>query len=472
MSLSQTIAWDIQTGGSSANGGGFNTTAAGTDWSQSATPHTTFNGTTVTASNGSASASIVIAGYTVAATDVGNVVNVILGTSFTPGRYEIVSVATGTSTWNLDRPCTTAAGSGMTGNMGGCLDHLQTALTSAMVADNAAYVKSGTYVLTSALTLPAFGGVKYNTRAIGYSSTHGDQPQGATRPVFATSNSAINGLNANQNAGWRWENLIFDGSGTTKGLIGINMTGASAGDIFNCKITGFASQGILCTQVATIVQTEVTACAGTAGQGAIEASINIRVARCWIHDCARTGIFLSSPGAMAAGNVISNCTGAGSNGITVAYGVILLNNTVYAAAASGINYTDPAAQAYAISQGNLIVNCGAYGMNWSASLAWSLVPVFDYNAFYNNTSGSYHFQTASLHDVSLTGNPFTNAAGNDFTLNATAGAGAAARAMGAPGTVGGLSQSGYSDIGALQHQEVVSSGPVARSMVVQASGSY
>jgi hypothetical protein len=77
------------------------------------------------------------------------------------------------------------------------------------------------------------------------------------------------------------------------------------------------------------------------------------------------------------------------------------------------------------------------------------------NAFFGNTSGARNNITARPGDVTLSGNPFKNSAGNDFALNALAGA--ALKAAGIPGVlaVGGT---GYLDIGALQHQESSSGG--------------
>ena len=74
---------------------------------------------------------------------------------------------------------------------------------------------------------------------------------------------------------------------------------------------------------------------------------------------------------------------------------------------------------------NLIVNNGGYGLNQPTAQTHADFPWIDYNAFFNNTSGARNNINASPHDVTLTGDPFTNAAGNDFSLNNVAGAGAA-----------------------------------------------
>jgi hypothetical protein len=55
--------------------------------------------------------------------------------------------------------------------------------------------------------------------------------------------------------------------------------------------------------------------------------------------------------------------------------------------------------------------------------------------------------------VTLTGNPYTNSAGGDFTLNNTAGAGAACRAAGTPGALPGVTQTGKLDLGVFQHAD-------------------
>jgi hypothetical protein len=76
-------------------------------------------------------------------------------------------------------------------------------------------------------------------------------------------------------------------------------------------------------------------------------------------------------------------------------------------------------------------------------------------ATYNNTAGATSNITALIPGttlpIALSGDPFVNASGGNFALNNTAGAGAAARGAGTPGTFPGLSTTtGYPDIGAAQ----------------------
>ena len=57
------------------------------------------------------------------------------------------------------------------------------------------------------------------------------------------------------------------------------------------------------------------------------------------------------------------------------------------------------------------------------------------NAYYGNTSGARNNFPSLPGDVTLTGSPFTNPSGGDFTLNNTAGAGAACKGAGFPSSL-------------------------------------
>lgn len=109
MAISGYTDWDIRTGGSDTNGGGFNTNSAGTDYSQQTSAQLSLSdgvctgGTTLESTTG---------GFTAAM--VGNVVYLSSG----PGWYEITGY-TDTNTVTIDRNGPTD--SGMTVNVGGSL---------------------------------------------------------------------------------------------------------------------------------------------------------------------------------------------------------------------------------------------------------------------------------------------------------------------------------------------------------------
>ena len=162
----------------------------------------------------------------------------------------------------------------------------------------------------------------------------------------------------------------------------------------------------------------------------------------------------SSKPAAVIGCLVS---GAADDGILVdtAYPSLVAHCTSYGSVAgSGIKIT----HAY----GAHVTSCALTGNN-QYGLEVGTAPGTvseDYNAYYNNgvneTSGVTPNAAAAvhvgLHSVTLTGDPFTNAAGGDFSLDATAGEGAACRAAGFGALLDGVNI-GYPDIGALQHQD-------------------
>ena len=130
MAISNKAVFECRPGvGSDLNSGGYVSTGGGTDWTQQNAAQVTFNGTSVTASNGGAGATITLSGYTVLSTDVGNTLRVASGTNFVAGLFQITSVNTGANTWTLDRNVTSGAGSALVGRMGGALATLQQFIT-------------------------------------------------------------------------------------------------------------------------------------------------------------------------------------------------------------------------------------------------------------------------------------------------------------------------------------------------------
>jgi hypothetical protein len=103
---------------------------------------------------------------------------------------------------------------------------------------------------------------------------------------------------------------------------------------------------------------------------------------------------------------------------------------------------------------------GTYGVNFAYAASGTDLAIVsnDYNAYGSNTSGPRNGLSAGAHDVSLSADPFTNKAAGDYSLNTTAGGGAACRAAGYPGAFQGALTTGYLDIGAAQSQAAGGSG--------------
>lgn len=92
------------------------------------------------------------------------------------------------------------------------------------------------------------------------------------------------------------------------------------------------------------------------------------------------------------------------------------------------------------------------------------------NAFGANSSGARSGISAGENEITLTANPFTNDSGSnrDFSLNNTAGGGAACRAAGFPGAFVGATFVGYPDVGAVQHQDAGGGGKAIPSVGMRA----
>lgn len=448
MALSRTISWEVRTTGNDNNGGGFNTSSAGTDYSQQNSPHVTFNGLTISGAFSSGT-TILITGYVVSAADIGNILRITGGTNYTVGNYQINSVNTLTNTWSVDRNCSTVGALGMTGVMGGGFLTIAHGLAAISTGDQKVYVQSGTYNITAAL-LPNTSGGSDQTGLIGYITNHSTIPTGTSRPLVSTGSNAINGITFTTSPGWNLQNIRFDS--TSNGVIGLSTTSAVT-QVYNCKFSGFAT-GISSSAVNGYFYSVEVAGASTAG---VTLTASAQFVGCWIHDNTCVGITNSTTNSFLRliYCLISNCTGAGSDGILNSVEAAeYIGNTIYANGRDGIRSSNSAGMAAVIALNNIFSSNGGFGFNISTASTYNSAASINYNGYYNNTSGATNNLTIGPNSATLSQNPFTNAAGNDFSLNTTAGGGAALRNAGFPGSIAGLpTPLGYNDIGVYRHQD-------------------
>ena len=139
----------------------------------------------------------------------------------------------------------------------------------------------------------------------------------------------------------------------------------------------------------------------------------------------------------------NNTTQAGQGGLTVK-GSILYNsgsdNLYIAATTSVVDYA---------IYNNIFYGATGYNINFAtAGVEYIRDELIGYNAFGNASTANTNNLTARNGDVTLTADPFTNAASNDYTLNSTAGGGADCKDVGFPLTVASITN--YIDLGALQ----------------------
>jgi hypothetical protein len=433
MSLAGTAVFEVRTTGSDTNAGAFNPArgGGGVDYSQQDAAQ--YSGTNLVIDAASA-AKVTSATHTFVAADLGNHLAITAGSGFTTGIYEIVSVAAGAAT--LDRSAGTQGSTGGPWALGGALASPGMA-AGAAVASNTIWVKAGTYPITSNTQNVSGGRVTFAgksgtatayTRLLGYGTTRGDT---SARPtLLATSGHSLSGYLVQPGINFGTvENLIIDGA-SLSGVNGLDGGGAATLTVRRCKIANVGT-GILS------VWGGVEACELT-GWSTFALVTCRAVLGCYLHDSTGLGTLNCN---MVVRCLAVNITGAGGAFFWNSETGLIVNCTAVSCSA-GID-TQTALVA---------INCLAYG---STGYGYNIEGAYGVALLRNcaggsNTSGNYRNATVESF-VALTADPFVNAAGGDYSLNNTAGGGAAAKAAGIPGAFPGLGPTtGYLDLGAVQ----------------------
>jgi len=185
----------------------------GVDYSQSDAA----TATSSTATSSGAGSVILFAGSTQSM--LGNFVQVVSGTNFTPGWYEIIAETVGVSI-TTDRASTTGIGASGVINIGGSgrLNGAEDAFQAMLPSSSIVWVKKGSYTLSAAISTASTNSTATNPSFfIGYTSLRGDTCNGANRPVIA---AAANAVTFSQNQ------LLRNMSFTTTGAAGISVNNA------------------------------------------------------------------------------------------------------------------------------------------------------------------------------------------------------------------------------------------------------
>lgn len=379
------------------------------------------------------------AGHPVGKNFIGNSINVTSGTGFTVQRVVVVSTSGTTAT--CDKALGTAASSGGNGAFGGGLASPGIGC-SVTVNVGQIFIKTGsTYSITST-TNNASGGrftVPFQGKLEAYQTTRADH---AARAVIQASGISTT--------------TICSVGGSICMLIGLDIDGASLTSIqgFNGNAT-FTYNCIArnCTNVGfNGVYALYCRATGCSTQAAFNGTASY-------YCVADANSFVGFGSASGVAHAVSCCfsinnTGASSSGFAPG-GVHVDRCVAYGNGSHGFDLTaNPAAT---------VMNCLAVS-NTGLGYASSGGPASRYfNLFaYNNTGSNFSFDTSAQANMSwgagtttLTGDPFVNAAGGDFRLNAVPGAGAACRAAGLPTDFPGLASTTTSfDAGAAQHRDV------------------
>lgn len=445
MALSGSTVWEVRTAGTDTNGGGFVTGSGGTDYSQQDSKNTV--GTDISTTDGVANGTTTFTSATAnfGASIVGNIIFVSGGTGAIAAQWRQVTARASSTSITLD--VLIAASTGMTVNIGGALLSPAVAVSVA-IASNVIWIKSGTYTISSGSSNVANGvisGTAANMRVEGYGSARGDL---GTAPVLQASGIASVTLviwGANLDTILR--NITVDG----QSLTAIKGFTVARGVFYkltakNCLNTGIggAANAIVISCVATGCNLGIVGCSG---------HIN-----CETYSNTGSGIQLTATSGYADNCLSYNNSGASSDGIQITgQSVTAVNCTCYGNGRDGVR-----------SAGNntsVINSVGESNVGFGINLA-NVSSSAIYCATFGNGGGSVNLAGANsvaLNNVTGSSSFFVNAAGTNFALNNTAGAGAVCRAAAAPGTFPSGTTTSYHDIGAAQHQDT----PATNLFIVQ-----
>ena len=439
MALSADVVWEVRTDGDDNNGGGFNSASSGTDYSQQAAAQLTVTDA-ATSAVGSTTLTSATGGFTAAM--VGNVVHLYGGTNLTAGWYEITGYTDG-NTVTLDRAPDDGVGgvSGATCKVGGALASpggLGAALANAAVDGHEAWIKSGTYTLSSGSANVSGGPLSLPNavllRVKGYDVTRGDS---SAKPIiFAGAVTGVTIINIAayfNNSQQTVENIEVDGnSGLGNNGIGTSGSSYRQAHIINCVARNCPGYGF-----------------GKSGNP------DLQIHHCYAYNCG-TGV--RAEGAInciseSCTNGFETSTLSGTFVKCVATGCVtgflMANSSGYASLAWGCtayNCTDGFIWP-SYDMGTCIeciaVGCAGYGYNTHTTLIGAVV----YRCTgYNNTLGTFRSNFTPREPITITADPFIDAAGGDFRLNNDPNGGALLKGAG----LGVYGQIDNQDVGAVQ----------------------
>lgn len=440
MALNAAAVWEIRTTGSDDNGGAFRTGASGTDFSQQDAAQATLTAASVVHST-TTQINVAVGDYTVTNNDVGNHLNITGGTA-TAGVYEITTVDIPNNRWTVDRSVGTA-GQTVVGAMGGAMASVGRA-NSFAVASNKLWIKAGTYTITSS-SFNVAGGCVSSTNGKGYEgyqTTRGD----LGTPPLLQADGVITGF------------TVFSLSTASHAVINISVdcNNRATSTAFNlsvtytykCKVVNSTANAFAMSSNSITIECEASGCSGTAVFGL--AASQAHAILCYSHDNTIPGFNITSAGAMCIHCISESNSGASSDGFTLNGATCgVFNCSAYNNGRDGFRILTNVIQ---------VVNCIAEdNAGWGFNVNGPSNDVFILGcAGFSNASGEVQENTGlfvqNIGFVTGSGSFFTNAAAGDFSLNDTAGAGAAAKSAGYPGVYPGGLTTGFEDIGAAQSQ--------------------
>lgn len=375
---------------------------------------------------------------------VGNCIRINAGTNATVGYYMITGY-TDTNTVTLDRAPDDGVGgvSSGEGKVGGATASVDsqttTTLADSIVAGNHVYIKNeGSWAEN--ITTAIGGSLASPITWEGYGTTRGDN----TRAILDLNSGA--GVAWTNSAGnyQNYINLEIREAGSHGFAISVSYAG---GFIFkNVNLTNNGGDGFYTVNRRVETMFYDSESANNSSEGYYNYQAN-REGDCKfygseIHDNSADGIY----GCYITGSMTLAYDNAGDGAVSQWSESAQINSWTFEGNTGDGLDIDKDMQGYVFS--SIFSNNGGYGLNVSDGDYTGAfgTETFDYNAFYNNTSGARNNIGAGDNDIT-TDPTYTNAAGDDYSV------GTNMKAKGFPSAFPSGNTTSYVDIGAVQRQE-------------------
>lgn len=283
----------------------------------------------------------------------------------------------------------------------------------------------------------------------GYNTTRTRGNTDALRPTLKTNAASVT-LIGGSSSHVVIENLIMDGNtGTNASTSAVNISGTN-NQVSNCTIQNFA--GIAVQNSYSIINSVFS---GNTSTGINNTGNPVNIELCEFYSSTSSVISITASICSISDCLFYNNTGASTDAVTFStsgIGAKVQNCTFYKSGRHGVTIAATSAQSPLVN----VVDCifdqnGGYGVACSAAVQDGVF--VRGSAFYLNTSGDIqsNVSVANISNkITLSGSPINNAAGNDYSLNNTAGAGASCRGVAVLFPRGTTTT--YRDKGAVQSQ--------------------
>ena len=438
--------WRIRSDGDDTNSGGFyDLGGAGVDYSDQAAAQVSLTDLTA-ADNATQRITSATGGFTAAL--VGNVLRIASGANFTPGYY-LVNEVEDSNNLIVDRPVATDIASGGVGKIGGAFaDYRNTLSTNAATITSPLAAGHKVLIRGSGLNDPASADYTFADSSTMPSLTADDDEPilivGYNGRPSIQRTSGVLLFNAAQNVIFR--DLVLTATGTADADNGM-ISGSGRLHVNNCKLN---QAGVDCIGVRSphsVVSCQFTntgvSTAGTYAAIDTNNEVGFLIGNT-INGWRGCGIDLDSPGE-ASENTITNCAVAG---IRLAHDsgndqVSVRNNTI-SGCPIGIDVAAGYPLLTSIILDNILASCTT---GITISFAGDVPVATEHLAanlksgLYNNTADYSTTVFASLSDVTVSADPFTDAASGDYSLNDAASGGALLKGAGLHGRDIGARQS-------------------------------